>query len=86
MGMTVPTVVKLYTDSAQAVSYAKGTCVKTKLGGVFDKKWGWVQELADAKQVVLEHVPSHRQLADLFTKCLTAAHFKRAVGAIQERG
>ena len=53
MGIAVEDTVTIHTDNMQAKSYAEGTCIKSKLGGVFDKKEDWVRELQDSNKVKL---------------------------------
>ena len=43
-------------DNLQAKSFARGTCVETKLRGTFDIdiRSDWVQELRDAKEAQVD--------------------------------
>ena len=79
-------VVELYTDSKQCITFAEGTCINSKLGGVFDRKEAWVQELRDAGKVRMLKVASADNPADLFTKPFTGGKFQLLVKRIQGGG
>ena len=49
-----------------------GTCASSKLKGVYNMRWKWVQELRDQKQFKTVHIETSRNLADMLTKCLSA--------------
>ena len=44
LGMGVPLPLQVQVDNTQALAFAKGTSVNTKLGGTFDMREQWVQE------------------------------------------
>ena len=76
----------MHTDSKQGESFAKATCLNTKLGGVFDRKEDWVQELRDCGKVELRHVKSAYNIADIGTKAFACGNFHRLVRLIQGGG
>jgi len=55
-------------DNTQAETFAKGACVNCKLGGTFDVRNDWVQELKDRFGAVVQHVNTTNDIADLLTK------------------
>lgn len=42
----------------------------------------FIRELVEDKVVVLEHVATEKQLADIFTKALDAVRFEKLMGAL----
>ena len=84
--MALGNVVHLHTDSKQAITFAEGTCLNSKLGGVFDRKEAWVREMRDAGEVKLHKVASADNPADLFTKPFTSGKFQLLVKRIQGGG
>ena len=85
-GMTIGTKVVLHTDSQQGIVFSKGTCLNSKLGGVFDRKEAWVQELRDSGQVELRKIATADNPADLFTKPFTSGKFQLLVKRLQGGG
>ena len=47
MGREVPWPMVVYVDNAAGVSFQHNTCASSKLKGVFNCGWDWVQELRD---------------------------------------
>ena len=62
----------LQSDSEQAISFSTESCAKSNVRGAFDWRADWIiiNEVRDHKQVVLVHVYSERNHADIITKCL----------------
>ncbi len=73
MGRVAPWPMVVYVDNAAGVSFQHDTCASSKLRGVFNYRWDWVQELRDQTQVTAVKVDTTKNLADLYTKCHTAA-------------
>ena len=69
MGREVPWPMVVYVDNAAGVSFQHNTCASSKLKGVFNYRWDWVQELRDQTQVTAVKVATDKNLADLYTKC-----------------
>ena len=59
-------------DNAAGESFQHSTCASSKLKGVYNMRWKWVQELRDQKQFKTVHIETSRNLADMLTKCLSA--------------
>ena len=59
-------------DNAAGESFQHSTCASSKLKGVYNMRWKWVQELRDQKQFKTVHIETRRNLADMLTKCLSA--------------
>ena len=83
LGLQTQKPLRIKVDNKQAESFAKATCMVSRLRGIFDLRDKWVQELRDAKQVQVTYVNGNANLADLFTKCLASGPFHRAVQAVQ---
>ena len=60
-------------DNKAAKSFQEGTNPESKLQGVFDMRWEWVKELKNAKEFVVKHVTTDKNLADALTKPVTVA-------------
>ena len=75
MGRYVPWPMVVYVDNDAGVSFQHSTCASSKLGGVFDYRWDWVklEELKDQTQITAVKVATEKNLADLYTKCQSAA-------------
>ena len=76
---------QLYTDNAQAKSFSKSTCLRSRLRGVFGLHEAWVQELKDGDWVDSRYVEAQNNAANVFTKPLTSADFKREKRLISSR-
>ena len=84
MGIDVPACLQVEVDNDQAISFQRGTCPSTKLKGVYDLRWSWVQELRNEKCVKCVQVHTKANCADLLTKCLKREDFERLVQLCQE--
>ena len=69
MGLQVNNPICIKVDNLQAKSFARGTCVETKLRGTFDIRSDWVQELRDAKEVQVDYIHTSNNYADLYWFC-----------------
>ena len=72
-------------DNTQAETFAKGTCVNSKLGGTFDVRNDWVQELKDRSEVVVQHVDTTNNIADLLTKTHRTHRFQQLLSMVGDR-
>lgn len=82
MDLSWPFVVQV--DNKQVISFKYSTCATSKLRGMIDLRWNWVQELRDDKLVEVEKVSTKNNLADMLTKCLTNVEFNRQISQINE--
>ena len=76
MGIDFPKPIPLQMDNTTAESFAKNNAKKTKLKHI-DAHQEWVKVLRDKSILVPVHVPTKRNLADIFTKILTVPEFTR---------
>ena len=82
MGCTVNWPFVLQCDSEQAISFATESCPKSSVRGSFDWRADWIDEVRDSKQVVLSHVYSEHNHADIMTKCLKGPEYRMKRDAI----
>ena len=71
MGRCCTRPLRVYVDNAAGISFQQSTCASSKLGGIFDNRWDWVKELKDQSQFTATKVATEKNVADMFTKCLT---------------
>ena len=62
-------------DNKAAISFQKDTCPTSKIRGCFDFREKWVKEMKDKDVVRTEHVETHKNLADIFIKCLDKKNY-----------
>lgn len=74
-GISNITPIIIKTDSSSARSFQSDTCPATKLRGCFDFRERWVAELRDLGKIKAEYIPEARNMADIFTKCLSHVEF-----------
>jgi len=74
MNIPFPEPYFLQIDNTAAITFAKGTAMKTKLKHI-DARQDWVKVLRNKNISVPVHVPTELNLADLFTKILAAPTF-----------
>lgn len=72
-------VMTLYCDNLSAINIAKNPIQHSRTKHI-DIRHHFIRELVEDKIVTLEHVPTERQLADIFTKPLDAATFDKLRG------
>ena len=72
MGRVLPRPMQVYVDNAAGISFQKSTCASSKLGGIFDNRVDFIRELKDETAVEAVKVDTVKNVADLFTKCLSA--------------
>jgi len=82
LGLCSSAPVAVQVDNSQALSFQKGTCVQSKLRGTFDIRAGWVQELRNSMDVVVEKVDTDSNLADLLTKVHKKARYLQLLNSI----
>ncbi|GAA0154676.1 transmembrane signal receptor [Lithospermum erythrorhizon] len=71
-----PGVMTLYCDNKSAICISKNPVQHSRTKHI-DIRHHFIRELVEDKQVVLEHVPTERQLADIFTKGLDVNQFEK---------
>ena len=74
MNVLFPEPYFLQIDNTAAITFAKGTAMKTKLKHI-DARQDWVKVLRNKNISVPVHVPTELNLADMFTKILAAPTF-----------
>ena len=84
MGVNTTSCVQVEVDNNQAISFQRGTCPSTKLKGVYDLRWNWVQEIRRDGEVKCVSVNTKHNCADLLTKCLKREDFERLLALCQE--
>ena len=70
MGRNCSRPLRVYVDNAAGISFQQSTCASSKLGGIFDNRWDWVEELKAVSQFEAVKIATDKNVADLFTKCL----------------
>ena len=75
MGMTFPKPIYLQMDNTACQIFCDGTAFKSKLKHI-DARQEWVRALRDKEVLKACHVPSAKNLADIFTKILGAETFR----------
>ena len=63
-------------DNQAAISFQGNTNPNSKIRGQFNIRDSWIRELQDTGKIKAVKVPTDKNLADLFTKCLP--HVTRA--------
>ena len=71
LGREVVLPMKIQVDNAAGISFQKSTCASSKLRGIFDMAEKWIHELKNEKNVEAVKVDTTKNLADMFTKCLS---------------
>lgn len=61
--------IQIFEDNQATISFQKGTKTNTKLKGIYNLRWKWVQELKDMAQIIAVKVGTTENLADMLTKC-----------------
>jgi len=84
MGLNVQWSFTVMCDSAQAISFQKDTCPRSKLRGSIDLRLAWVKEMRDLKMVSVEKVASEENAADLLTKIMRPSKFRNLRDKIQK--
>jgi hypothetical protein len=77
----VYTHVPLQCDSTSAISFAKNPVLHSKTKHI-DVRYHFLRDNVEKGKIALIHVPTHDQLADIFTKPLDLATFTRLRGEL----
>ena len=83
MQVQVNSPLQVFVDNKQAITFQKGTCLKSKLRGCVSLRWAWVKELKEAKDIDVRHVPGRLQKADIFTKGLPNYKFQEQLKTLR---
>jgi hypothetical protein len=75
MGVGVKWPLQVNCDNAQAVSFQREHCARSKLKGCFGLREDWVGEMRDLRVAVAVKVPSELNKADMLTKCFANGGF-----------
>ena len=70
-------------DNNQAISFQRSTCLTSKMRGIIDMRWAWVQELRDRRKIRVKKVDTDLNKADVLTKCMPAYKFHSSMKAIR---
>ena len=81
--MQVQGQIAMQVDNKQAEVFQKGTCVSTKLVGVYDMREDWIQELRDEAVITTTHVSGQANKANVLTKCMSSGAFNSGVSLVQ---
>jgi len=85
LGVSLPAPQQVQVDNTQAKTFAKGTCVNSKLGGTFDVREAWVQELRDRLEVDVQYVNTTNNIADLLTKTHKTVRFQQLLNMVGQK-
>ena len=81
MYLDFPAPITLQMDNTTAEAFINHTAFKSKLKHI-DARQEWVRTLRNKNILVPQHVDTKDNVADLFTKILTTAEFRRLRGLI----
>ena len=82
LGLPLSNPVSIKVNNLQARSFARGTCVASKIRGTFDMGAEWVGELRNSGAIEVDYVTSTNNLADLLTKSHKNVRFEQLMGVI----
>jgi hypothetical protein len=85
IGVDVVWPCKIGVDNAAGVSFQKATTPTSKLKGVYDLRWSWVEELQDSSVIQAIKVGTAVNVADIFTKCLDSKTSNTLVECVRSR-
>ena len=74
-------VMTLYCDNISAINISKNPVQHSKTKHI-DIRHHFIRELVEEKTIVLEYIPTEKQLADIFTKALDAVRFESLRSAL----
>ena len=83
-GVEVRWPIKIWCDSAGAISFKNDTCPVSKIRGAFDYREDWVEDLKESEIVEVWKIKEVRNLADLLTKAYPTYKFKARKKLIKE--
>ena len=86
LGTKVEWPMQIQTDSPGAEAFKKDACPYSKLKGCFSYRWDWVQELRQDTHIKTKFVEDLKNLADVFTRCMTGVKFGFRVQQILSLG
>ena len=73
--MLTQNVMTLYCDNISAINISKNPVQHSKTKHI-DIRRHFIRELVEDKKIILEYIPTEKQLADIFTKALDATRFE----------
>ena len=76
---------RINVDNAAGVTFQTKMCADSKLLGMIDIRWNWVQELQDSKEVKAVKIATDRNIADLLTKCHSRKTYEHLIGLALEK-
>ena len=83
-GIAVRWPMKIWTDSAGAISFEGDTCPVSRIRGAFDYREDWVDELKKQEVIQVCKVKDLFNLADMLTKCYATYKFKSRIKQVQD--
>ena len=83
-GIAVRWPMKIWTDSAGAISFEGDTCPVSRIRGAFDYREDWVDELKKQEVIRVCKVKGLFNLADMLTKCYATYKFKSRIKQVQD--
>jgi hypothetical protein len=83
-GIAVRWPMKIWTDSAGAISFSGDTCPVSRIRGAFDYREDWVEELKGQDVIQVCKVKDLFNLTDMLTKCYATYKFKARIKQVQE--
>jgi hypothetical protein len=81
LGIGLDAIVNINVDNNQVISFANGTCAKSRLR-MIDLREDWVKELRDDGVVSVSKVSTSQNFSDILTKCLRSPELIRQVKMI----
>ena len=78
--------IKIWCDSAGAISFKNDTCPVSKIRGAFDYREDWVEDLKESGIVEVWKIKEIRNLAGILTKAYPKYKFKERKKLIKEVG
>ena len=85
LGIKVEWPIKIGIDNTSAYSFQRDAAPSTKMGGCFDLRDEWIQEMRNLEKVYTYKVDSEDNIADIHTKCLKPYKFREARDKIIRR-
>ena len=82
--MTTP--IDIQVDNNSVVVFQSHMNPQSKLKGMIDLRWGWVQELQDTQEIRALKVHTDLNVADLLTKPHGRVKYNSLLNQVQERG
>ena len=86
MNCTVPSPLEIQVDNSSVVVFQSNMNPQSKLKGMIDLRWQWVQELQDAQEIRAVKVDTDYNIADLLTKPHGRVKYNSLLDQVEQRG